>query len=80
MPLYTLLVLYTVIGRNMPAFGGVNAQSMSELNAYFSILTQSSIITLLIVGASWVQLASNVNGLSLLETVLSRVYLENVPL
>lgn len=39
MPLYTLLVLYTVIGRNMPAFGGVNAQSMTELNAYFSILT-----------------------------------------
>jgi len=35
MPIYTLLVLYTVIGRNMPAVSSMNAQSMSELNAYF---------------------------------------------
>ncbi len=54
-PLYWLISLYTIIGRNMPTqMSQMGTANMSELSSYFTTLTQTCMISLLIVAASWI--------------------------
>jgi len=73
-PAFALTMIHKMVSKNTR--GGIG---MQEINQIMSVISTNMIIAVLAIGLPWIRVAEVLNGLTVVEDTVFRIYLENYP-